>query len=55
LKKTNGLLAQRRTIINIADRIENEQTSRRVTLLPGDGIGPEICDSVVGVFQAAGC
>lgn len=25
----------------------------KVTLLPGDGIGPEICDSVTGIFQAA--
>jgi len=28
-------------------------SDRKVTLLPGDGIGPEICDSVIGVFQAA--
>jgi len=27
---------------------------RTVTLLEGDGIGPEICDSVVRVFEAAG-
>ncbi len=25
-----------------------------MTLIPGDGIGPEICDSMVGIFQAAG-
>jgi len=29
-------------------------TSKKVTLLPGDGIGNEIADAVVGVFQAAG-
>jgi len=29
------------------------QTTKKVTLLPGDGIGPEIADAVVGVFQAA--
>lgn len=26
---------------------------RRITLLPGDGIGPEVTESVVGIFQAA--
>lgn len=29
-------------------------TTRTVTLIEGDGIGPEICDSVVRVFAAAG-
>lgn len=29
-------------------------TKRTVTLIEGDGIGPEICDSVVRVFEAAG-
>jgi isocitrate/isopropylmalate dehydrogenase len=27
---------------------------RKVTLIPGDGIGPECCASVTGVFLAAG-
>ncbi|PRP88126.1 isocitrate dehydrogenase (NAD+) [Planoprotostelium fungivorum] len=31
----------------------HRQVTKRVTLLPGDGIGSEIADSVVGVFQAA--
>eukprot|EP01120_Amphizonella_sp_Union-15-10_P010294 TRINITY_DN4102_c0_g1_i1.p1 TRINITY_DN4102_c0_g1~~TRINITY_DN4102_c0_g1_i1.p1 ORF type:complete len:374 (+),score=65.45 TRINITY_DN4102_c0_g1_i1:68-1189(+) len=25
-----------------------------ITLIPGDGVGPEICDSAVGILQAAG-
>lgn len=29
-------------------------SSRTVTLLPGDGIGPEVADSVVTIFDAAG-
>ena len=29
-------------------------SKRTVTLIEGDGIGPEICDSVVRVFEAAG-
>lgn len=29
-------------------------SNRTVTLIEGDGIGPEICDSVVRVFEAAG-
>jgi len=31
-----------------------EDDKFKVTLIPGDGIGPEITDSVLGVFQAAG-
>ncbi len=27
---------------------------KRVTLLPGEGIGPEVTQSVVGIFRAAG-
>jgi hypothetical protein len=27
---------------------------KRVTLLPGEGIGPEVAQSVVGIFRAAG-
>jgi len=30
-----------------------ETTKKRVTLIPGDGIGPELVDSVLGVFGAA--
>eukprot|EP01114_Cavostelium_apophysatum_P001999 TRINITY_DN11753_c0_g1_i1.p1 TRINITY_DN11753_c0_g1~~TRINITY_DN11753_c0_g1_i1.p1 ORF type:complete len:394 (-),score=127.43 TRINITY_DN11753_c0_g1_i1:17-1156(-) len=30
-----------------------ELIKRKVTLIPGDGIGPEITESVVGIFQAA--
>jgi NAD-dependent isocitrate dehydrogenase len=29
-------------------------SNRTITLIEGDGIGPEICDSVVRVFEAAG-
>jgi len=37
---------------NITAYTNLRQTTKRVTLLPGDGIGQEIADSVVGVFQA---
>jgi len=39
---------------NISAYTEPRKAIKRVTLLPGDGIGQEIADSVVGVFQAAG-
>src|SRR5437588_12907016 len=28
--------------------------SHTITLIPGDGIGPEVTDAVVGILQAAG-
>jgi hypothetical protein len=40
----------------IAKRYVNipKTETQRVTLLTGDGVGPEVSDSVVGIFQAAG-
>jgi len=38
---------------NISPYVRARRSSKRVTLLPGDGIGQEIADSVVGIFQAA--
>jgi isocitrate/isopropylmalate dehydrogenase len=39
---------------NITSYASLKPGKKRVTLLPGDGIGKEISDSVVGIFQAAG-
>jgi len=38
---------------NITPYTALRQSTKKVTLLPGDGIGPEIADAVVGVFAAA--
>jgi isocitrate dehydrogenase (NAD+) len=32
----------------------NEQKTHAVTLIPGDGIGPEVTDAVVGILEATG-
>jgi len=41
----------KRSIMNYTDKSTG---TKKVTLLPGDGIGPEVTESVVGIFQAAG-
>jgi len=44
-------MAQKRTIESYTP---THSSFKKVSLIPGDGIGPEICESVVGVFSAAG-
>eukprot|EP01117_Protostelium_nocturnum_P013520 TRINITY_DN5050_c1_g1_i1.p1 TRINITY_DN5050_c1_g1~~TRINITY_DN5050_c1_g1_i1.p1 ORF type:complete len:375 (-),score=119.04 TRINITY_DN5050_c1_g1_i1:93-1217(-) len=53
----SGGMGQRATSFNqkrtISQYHSMKQGRKKVTLLPGDGIGGEIADAVVGVFQAA--
>ena len=32
----------------------SDQKTRRVTLIPGDGIGPEVTQAVVRIIEATG-
>lgn len=49
-----GLLSSSRSINSLFYRnLSSDHEVRRVTLIPGDGIGPEISDAVQKIFEAA--
>jgi len=52
IKTQNGLNMNARRSVSVYNS-PSEISTKKVTLIPGDGIGPEITDAVVGVFQAA--
>jgi len=38
----------------VTDPVSKPDGKRKVTMVPGDGVGPELMTSVRDVFQAAG-
>ena len=49
-----GLLSSTRSVNTLLQRnLASESDVRRVTLIPGDGIGPEISEAVVKIFETA--
>uniref|UniRef100_A0A7E4VGR2 Isocitrate dehydrogenase [NAD] subunit, mitochondrial n=1 Tax=Panagrellus redivivus TaxID=6233 RepID=A0A7E4VGR2_PANRE len=50
-----GLLSSRSLLSSVSARNNSSSSEiRRVTLIPGDGIGPEISEAVQKIFEAAG-
>uniref|UniRef100_C1C2H4 Isocitrate dehydrogenase [NAD] subunit, mitochondrial n=1 Tax=Caligus clemensi TaxID=344056 RepID=C1C2H4_CALCM len=55
LKNTLGPLASRTNLIHTSSKLLNTSNGRiNCTMIPGDGVGPEIMDSVMQVVSATG-